>query len=130
MDTYELKKEMNCDVLRRKLQRTKTEEDHNSYKKQRNKNNILVRKVKKEYNKKLLTDSANNPQNFCQTIKKMFSSKESVTCSKSYLIDRISHSKPSLIVSKFCIFLQYRRSIKININIVEEFCLVATLSKP
>ena len=82
MDTYELKKEMNCDVLRRKLQRTKTEEDHNSYKKQRNKNNILVRKVKKEYNKKLLTDSANNPQNFCQTIKKMFSSKESVTCSK------------------------------------------------
>ena len=130
MDTHELKEEMNGDALRRKFQRTKTEEDHNSYKKQRSKNNILVRKVKKEYNKKLLTDSANNPQNFCQTIKKMFSSKESVTCSKSYLIDRISHSKPSLIVSKFCIFLQYRRSIKININIVEEFCLVATLSKP
>ena len=130
MDTHELKEEMNGDALRRKFQRTKTEEDHNSYKKQRSKNNILVRKVKKEYNKKLLTDSANNPQNFCQTIKKMFSWKESVTCSKSYLIDRISHSKPSLIVSKFCIFLQYRRSIKININIVEEFCLVSTLSKP
>ena len=52
MDTHELKKEMNCDALRRKFQRTKTEEDRNSYKKQRNKNNILVRNVKKEYNKK------------------------------------------------------------------------------
>ena len=30
--------------------------------------------------------------------------KELVTCSKSYLIDRISHSKPSLIASKFCSF--------------------------
>ena len=82
MDTHELKKEMNCDALRRKFQRTKTEEDRNSYKKQRNKNNILVKTLKKNTTKKLLTDSANNPQNFCQTIKKMFSSKESVTCSK------------------------------------------------
>ena len=101
----ELKKEMSfCDALRRKFQGTKTEEDHNSYKEQRNKTNILVRKARKEYNKKLLADSANNSQKFWQAIEEDFPSKESVTCSKSYLIDGISHSKTSLIASKFCSF--------------------------
>ena len=50
--TRELKKEMNCcDALRQKFQRTNSEEDHNSYKKQRNKTNIPVRKAKKKFNK-------------------------------------------------------------------------------
>ena len=93
-----------CDALRRKFQQTKIEEDHNSYKKQRNKTNILVRKSKKEFNKKLLTDSANNSQKFWQAIKEIFPSKESETCSKSYVIDGIPHSKPSLIPSKFSYF--------------------------
>ena len=50
--TPELKKELNCcNALRRKFQRTKTEEDHNSYKKQRNKTNVLGRKLKKNTTK-------------------------------------------------------------------------------
>ena len=64
-----------CEALRRKFQRTKTEQDHNSYKKQRNKTNILVRKAKKEFNKKLLTDSANNSQSFLAGSKENFSLK-------------------------------------------------------
>ena len=52
-----------------------------------------------------MTDSANNSQYFWQAIiKKFFPSKESVTCSKSYLIDGISQSKPSLIASKLYSF--------------------------
>ena len=52
------------EALRRKFQRTKIEEDHNSYKKRRNKTNILFRKAKKESKRKLLTDSANNSEKF------------------------------------------------------------------
>ena len=123
-----------CDALRRKFQQNKTEEDHNSYKKQRNKTNILVRKTKKECNKKLLKDSANNSQKFSQAIKKIFSSKESVTCSKSYLIDGISHSKPSLIASKFCfLFSCIAGQLKSTSILLKDFVgdnLIKTLIKP
>lgn len=101
----ELKKEMNfCDSLRRKFQRTRTDSDHNAYKKQRNKTNILVRKARSEHHKKLLKDSASNPQKFWRTIKDIFPSKEKVICAKSFLIEGVSYSEPSVIASKFCSF--------------------------
>ena len=100
-----LKKEMNSrDSLRRRFQKTRTESDQNAYKKQRNKTNILVRKAKGEHHKKLLKDSASNPQKFWRTIKNIFPSKEKVTCAKSFLIDGVTYSEPSVIASKFCTF--------------------------
>ena len=61
--TRELKNEMNNrDKLHRKFLKTKSVNDFNSYKTQRNKVNILVRKAKNKHFKSLITESTKDPK--------------------------------------------------------------------
>jgi hypothetical protein len=101
----DLKRGMNYrDTLNRKFEKSRNETDFNAYKHQRNKTNVLVRKAKHQYHKTLLTESASNSQKFWKVIKNIFPSKEKVTCAKSFLVNGVTHSQPSIIASKFCSF--------------------------
>ena len=77
----------NRDKLYRKFRKSRTESNSKSYKSQRNKVNVLVRKAKKEYFQNLLRESTNDPSRFWKILKKIFPTKNIVSGAKSFLIE-------------------------------------------
>ena len=73
----DIKKEMNDrDKLHRKFRKSRSDLDSQSYKKQRNKVNIMVRKAKSNYYRNLLTESSRDPKRFWNTLKRIFPTKK------------------------------------------------------
>ena len=86
------------------LSSRKKENDHQLYKRQRNRTNFLVRRAKNKYHKELLKNSANNSQKFWNAVKSIYLSKEKGSIAKSFIIENETYSKPSDIATKFCTF--------------------------
>ena len=103
--TRELKNEMNNrDKLHRKFLKTKSVNDFNSYKTQRNKVNILVRKAKNKHFISLITESTKDPKRFWKILKAIFPTKEIVSNAKSFFINGKLTSNPTKIAAGFCNF--------------------------
>lgn len=121
--TPELKHEMNRrDSLHRKFRKTKTENDYDRFKRQRNRTNLLVNKAKNNHHKTLLNESAGNSQKFWKEIKQIYPTKEKSSCAKSFLIDGTPISQPSKIASKFCnFFTNMARNVKTSAILLKDF---------
>ena len=101
----DIKTEMNNrDKLYRKFRKSKSEVDFDTYKKQRNKVNVIVRKAKSSHYRNLLTESSHDPKRFWNTLKKIFPTKNVVSSAKSFPKDGSMTSCSLTIVSSFCEF--------------------------
>ena len=68
--TVELKNEIDCrDALQRKFRKSKTTENYEKYKRQRNKVNNLVKRAKQNYSKNLQDENTKNTTSFWKTLK-------------------------------------------------------------
>ena len=71
----ELKTMMNTkDKLLRKYRKSKSDFDKRNYQNKRNQVNISLRRAKNTYNKDLLSENSNNPDNFWKTLKSIYPS--------------------------------------------------------
>ena len=103
--TDNVKAEMNQrDILHRKFLKSRLANDFNAFKIQRNKVNTLVRKAKKQHNTNLLTESANDPNRFWKSLKKVFPLKDKMLCTKTFLIDNVLTTNAKTIAERFCSF--------------------------
>ena len=103
--TSNIKTEMNRrDMLHRKFLMSRLDEDFNAFKTQRNRVNVLVRKAKKQHSTNLLTESANDPNRFWKSLKKIFPIKDKISCTKTFLIDNVLTTNAKTIADKFCLF--------------------------
>ena len=74
--TRELKHEINRrDILQRKLRKSKSITDLEDFRQQRNRVNVLVRKAKNNHSKKILKESADEPNRSWKT--KLFTQQKS-----------------------------------------------------
>ena len=74
--TVELRIEIDYrDVLQRKFRKSKTTENYEKYKRQRNKVNNLIKRAKQNYNKNLLDETTRNATSFWRTLKSIFHTK-------------------------------------------------------
>ena len=74
--TVELKNEIDCrDALQRKFRKSKTTENYEKYKRQRNKVNNLIKRAKQNYNKNLLNENIEDTTSFWRTLKSIFPTK-------------------------------------------------------
>ena len=74
--TVELKNEIDCrDALQRKFRKSKTTENYEKYKRQRNKVNNLIKRAKQNYNKNLLNENIEDITSFWRTLKSIFPTK-------------------------------------------------------
>ena len=121
--TRDVKNEMNLrDKFHRKFLKTKSIDDFNQYKTQRNKVNILVRKAKNKHLKTLLTESTRDPNRFWKTLKKIFPTKDTVSNAKSFLINGRLISNPAKIASGFCnFFLTMAKKAKEKSILLKDF---------
>ena len=100
--TADIKENMNKrDRLFRKSRRTKNFSDIKNYKTKRNEVSYLVRHAKQTYYKKLLKESANNPDSFWSTIKKLYPSKPKSQPLQIFDINSTKTSNPLLISNTF-----------------------------
>ena len=98
-----LKPHMNIkDQLLRKSPKTKKDDDIQSYKRKRNEVNIMIKKAKIRYQKKLLNDSEKNPDTFWNSIKKIFPSKSSSKPSQTFIVDSSEINDQRKIANAFC----------------------------
>ena len=103
--TTSIKKEMNYrDLLHRKFWKSRCQTDYDTYRIQRNKVNVIVRKAKNKHYKSMLNESSNDPRRFWRTLKQIFPVTETVTNAKSFFINGVLESKPARIASIFCKF--------------------------
>ena len=63
------------DVLQRKFRKSKTTENYEKYKRQRNKVNNMIKRAKQNYNKNLLDENTKNTTSFWGTLKSIFRTK-------------------------------------------------------
>ena len=63
------------DVLQRKFRKSKTTENYEKYKRQRNKVNNMIKRAKQNYNKNLLDENTKNTTSFWGTLKSIFHTK-------------------------------------------------------
>ena len=74
--TAELKNEMDYrNVLQQKFCKSKTTENYEKYKRQRNKVNNLIKRAKQNYNKNLLNENIEDITSFWRTLKSIFPTK-------------------------------------------------------
>ena len=72
-DIFYSKKEMSKrDSLMRKFRKSKTESHHETFKRQRNKVNNLVKRAKNHYLQNQLNECANEPKTFWKNLKSIF----------------------------------------------------------
>ena len=103
--TTSIKKEMNSrDLLHRKFRKSRCQTDYDTYRIQRNKVNVIVRKAKNKHYKSMLNESSNDPRRFWRTLKQIFPVNKTVTNAKSFFINGVLESKPARIASIFCKF--------------------------
>ena len=62
-------------MLQRKFSKSKTTENYDKYKRQRNKVNNLIKRGKQNYNKSLLDENTKNATSFWRTLKSIFPTK-------------------------------------------------------
>ena len=75
--TVELKNKIDYkDVLQWKFCKSKTTENYEKYKYQRNKVNNLIKRAKQNYNKNLLNVNIKNTTSFCRKLKSIFPTKQ------------------------------------------------------
>ena len=71
--TVELKNEMDYrNVLQQKFCKSKTTENYEKYKRQRNKVNNLIKRAKQNYNKNLLNENIKNSTSFWRKLKSIY----------------------------------------------------------
>ena len=63
------------DALQRKFPKSKTTENYEKYKRQRNKVNNLIKRAKQNYNKNLLNENIEDITSFWRTLKSIFPTK-------------------------------------------------------
>ena len=115
------------DKLLRRSRRTIIELDISAYKRKRNEVNIAVKRGKPEYHKKLLKESAKDPNKFWKTLKSIYPTKTNdKQPMKTLDIDDDTIKDPHIIADAFCSFFQllllfhYVTSVgKTNINVNE-----------
>ena len=74
--TVELRIEIDYrDVLQRKFRKSKTTENYEKYKRQKNKVNNQIKRAKQNYNKNLLDENTKNATSFWRTLKSIFPTK-------------------------------------------------------
>ena len=74
--TVELKSEMDYrDLLQRKFRKSKTTDNYEKHKRQRNRGNNLIKRVKQNYNKNLLDENTKSATSFWRTLKSTFPTK-------------------------------------------------------
>ena len=95
------------DTLLRNARKKRTEDSWNTYKRQKNHVNNLIKTAKSEYHKNLLEENVNKPQNFWNYIKSLFPTKSNnnVTSAK-FKIDGEIVQKKNRIAEGFCSFFQ------------------------
>ena len=89
---------------KRKFRKLKSTNDHENFKRQRNKVNVLTRKAKNHYHQTQLKESASNPEKFWRTLKSIFPIKEKVPCTKSFLVENNITTDSNTIANTFCTF--------------------------
>ena len=124
--TQELKQKMDeRDILLRKSRKTKNSLHINAYKRKKNFVNQLVKRAKQNYFKNLLNNSANDPDRFWSTLKKLYPTKskkgtdrftlngESISNSKtisnafcSYFSNVVSHLKAKSFTLRNCTWIR------------------------
>ena len=105
--TRELKHEINRrDILQRKLRKLKSITDLENFRRQRNRVNVLVRKAKDSHSKKILKESANDPNWFWKTIKTIYPTKIKETMTKTMLTGEQITTNAKEIASHLCTFFQ------------------------
>ena len=103
--TRELKHEINRrDIFQRKLRKSKSITDKKNIRRQRNRVNVLVRKAKSSHSKKILKESANDPNRFRKTIKTIYPTKVKETMTKTMLISERITTNAKEIAPHFCTF--------------------------
>ena len=100
--SVELKTLMNSrDILLRKSRKTKNPEDVQMYKRKKNEVNRLVKQAKKAYYKELLEKSADDPNSFWSTLKKLYPSAKA-SAPTMFKINKTPTSDKNEIVRAFC----------------------------
>ena len=103
--TAELKSKMvDRDKLLIKSRKSKSQNDIQTYKQKRNEVNKLVRKVKAKHYRDLLENSANDPNNFWSTLKKLFPTKQTNSPPATFNISLKNTIDPKIIANTFCKF--------------------------
>ena len=101
--TAELKNEMDYrNVLQQKFCKSKTTENYEKYKRQRNKVNNLIKRAKQNCNKNLLDENTKNATSFWRTLKSTFPTKpKSKRTSKTFKINEEEISNKETIAIGF-----------------------------
>ena len=93
------------DKLLRRSKRTRKESDISEYKRKRNEVNIAIKRAKSDYHKKLLKESAKDPNKFWKTLKSIYPTKKNdKQTMKTLDIDGAKIKDPHLIAEAFCSF--------------------------
>ena len=124
--SVELKNKMDYrDVLQRKFRKSKTTENYEKYKCQRNKVNNLIKRANQNYNKNLLDENTKNTTLFWRTLKSIFPTKP-----KSKLISTTFKVNEEKISNKrnhrqwiWSIFLQYSNNTNSNSTPYKGLCM-------
>ena len=121
--TREIKTEMNKrDKLQRKFRKSRSTNDFDEYKKQRNKVNVTVRKAKCQFNKDLLQETAHDPSRFWKALKKVLPVNSKSKITKTFLIDGILTSNAKQIAIGFCsFFTDIARKLKLKVAPLKNF---------
>ena len=98
----ELKQKMDeRDILHRKSRKTKNSTHINAYKRKKNFVNQLVKRAKQNYFKNLLHNSANDPDSFWSTLKKLYPTKSKKGTDR-FMINGETISNTKTISNAFC----------------------------
>ena len=90
------------DSLMRKFRKSRKETDHEVFKRQRNRVNILVRKAKSQYHQNHLNEAVNDPNKFWKKLKSIFPVKTKQKFSKYFLVDDVITNDSKTIANGFC----------------------------
>ena len=100
--TNDIKKELNHrDSLMSKFQKSRNKTDHENFKRQRSKVNIIVRKAKNQNYQNQLSESAKDPDKFWKTLKSILLVNNKQNCVKSFLVDNVMSNDSSIIANGF-----------------------------
>ena len=91
------------DKLMQKAQKSKVNAHREEYKQKRNEVNIMIRKAKSDYTRKLLSQNSRNSDGFWAARKFLFPSKtKNVKSEKLFVINGMKSTKPNEIANGFC----------------------------
>ena len=92
------------DGLLRKARKSKNTNDWKNYKTIKNRTNNMINRAKTKYHKELLHDNISKPEKFWRHIKKLFPTKPTNKCPKSFIINNQKTTDEKVIANAFCSF--------------------------